>query len=305
MIQRDIGKDTQLNVRMFITMLLLGLVYAGFLYFLFTLGAGVYLMLVFAIVMVGIQFYFSDKMILASMHAKVVTEADQPKLHEVVTRLSLIAGIPKPKVAISEMQVPNAFAAGRSTSKTTVAVTTGLLSLLSDRELEAVLAHEITHVKNKDVVVMTIASFFSVVASTLMSFFFWMSLFGGMGGRGGRGGGAGNYIMIAYMATIVVWVVSLLLVSALSRYREYSADRGAAIITGNPNDLATALTRISGAVQRVPKNDLRKAEKMNAFFIIPAFGDGIAHLFASHPPVLKRIEKLQQIQQSMMGGWAS
>ena len=303
MIQRDIGSDTQLNIRMFITMLLLGLVYAGFLYFLFSLGAGVYLMLVFAIVMVGIQFYFSDKMVLASMHAKVVSESEAPELHEMVTRLSLTAGIQKPKVAISQMQVPNAFAAGRSTKKATVAVTTGLMSILSDRELEAVLAHEITHIKNKDVVVMTIASFFSVVASTLMSFFFWMSLFGGMGRS--RNSSAGNYIMIAYMATIVVWLISLLLVSALSRYREYSADRGAAIITGNPNDLATALTRISGTVQRIPKDDLRKAEKMNAFFIIPAIGDGMANLFASHPPVLKRIEKLQEIQQSMMGGWAS
>jgi heat shock protein HtpX len=303
MIQRDIGRDTQLNIRMFITMLLLGLVYAGFLYFLFSLGANVTVMLVFAIVLVGVQFYFSDKMVLASMRAKVVSEADQPKLHDMVTRLSLTAGVHKPKIAISEMQVPNAFAAGRSTNTATVAVTTGLMSILSDRELEAVLAHEITHIKNRDVVVMTIASFFSVVASTLMSFFFWMSLFGGMGRS--RNSGAGNYIMIAYMATIVVWLISLLLVSALSRYREYSADRGAAIITGNPNDLATALTRISGTVQRVPKDDLRKAEKMNAFFIIPAVGDGIVNLFASHPPVLKRIEKLQQIQQNMMGGWAS
>jgi heat shock protein HtpX len=303
MIQRDIGKDTQLSIRMFITVLLLGLVYAGFLYFLFSLGANMAIMLVFAIIIVGIQFYFSDKMILASMRAKVVSEAEQPKLHGIVTRLSLIAGIQKPKIAISEIQVPNAFAAGRSTTKATVAVTAGLLAVLNDRELEAVLAHEIIHIKNRDVVVMTIASFFSVVASTLMSFFFWMSLFGGMGRS--RNSSAGNYVMIAYMASIVVWLISLLLVSALSRYREYSADRGAAIITGNPNDLVTALTRISSTVQRVPKDDLRKVEKMNAFFIIPAVGDGIVKLFASHPPVLKRIEKLQQIQQDLMGGWSS
>lgn len=303
MVQRDIGRDTQLTIRMYITILLLGLVYAAFLFVLLSIGASVGMMLIFAIVLVGIQFYFSDKMILASMHAKIVSESDEPKLHRMVSNLSEIAGIRKPRVAVSQMDVPNAFAAGRSANKTTVAVTTGLLSILSDRELEAVLAHEITHVKNKDVAVMTIASFFSVVASTLMSFFFWMSLFGGMGRS--RSGGAGNYIMIAYFATIIVWLISLILVSALSRYREYSADRGAAIITGNPNDLATALTRISGTVQRIPKDDLRRAEKANAFFIIPAVGDGIANLFASHPPVLKRIEKLQQIQQSMMGGWPS
>ncbi len=297
MYQAQFGKDTQLTIRMTITILLLGLLYSAFILVLLSLGTSVVFVLAFAVVLVVVQFFFSNRMVLLSMRAKVVSPEEQPKLHKMVERLALNGGIRKPRIAVSQMDVPNAFATGRSTSSATVAVTTGLMKLLTDREMEAVLAHELTHIKNKDVVVMTFASFFSVVASTLMMMFFWMGLFGGFGGRG-RGGG-GGYIMMAYMVTLIVWLLSMLLVSALSRYREFSADRGAAIITGQPGDLISALTRIHGSIAKIPKNDLRRAEKMNAFFILPAVGDSLANLFSTHPAVTKRIERLQRMQQTM------
>jgi len=295
MMQPQFGRDTQLRVRMTITMFLLGVVYAAFILILFSLGTGVVLPLVLAAVLVIFQFFFSNRMILMSMRAKVVSPSEAPKLHDMVARLSTVAGVQKPKVAISSLGVPNAFATGRSASSATVAVTTGLMELLNDRELEAVLAHELTHIKNRDMVVMTIASFFSVVASTLMTLFFWMGLFGGFGGRGRHGGG--GVIMIAYLVTIAVWIISIILISALSRYREFSADRGSAMITGRPGDLISALTRIHGTIARVPQQDLRQAESMNAFFILPAVGGrSFASLFATHPPVARRIERLQQMQ---------
>ena len=297
MYQAQFGKDTQLTIRMTMTILLLGLLYSVFILVLLSLGTSVVFVLAFAVVLVVVQFFFSNRMVLLSMRAKVVSPEEQPKLHKMVERLALNGGIRKPRIAVSQMDVPNAFATGRSTSSATVAVTTGLMKLLNDREMEAVLAHELTHIKNKDVVVMTFASFFSVVASTLMMMFFWMGLFGGFGGRG-RGGG-GGYIMMAYMVTLIVWLLSMLLVSALSRYREFSADRGAAIITGQPGDLISALTRIHGSIAKIPKNDLRRAEKMNAFFILPAVGDSLANLFSTHPAVTKRIERLQRMQQTM------
>ncbi len=297
MYQAQFGKDTQLTIRMTITILLLGLLYSVFILVLLSLGTSVVFVLAFAVVLVVVQFFFSNRMVLLSMRAKVVSPDEQPKLHKMVERLALNGGIRKPRIAVSQMDVPNAFATGRSTSSATVAVTTGLMKLLNDREMEAVLAHELTHIKNKDVVVMTFASFFSVVASTLMMMFFWMGLFGGFGGRG-RGGG-GGYIMMAYMVTLIVWLLSMLLVSSLSRYREFSADRGAAIITGQPGDLISALTRIHGSIAKIPKNDLRRAEKMNAFFILPAVGDSLANLFSTHPKVTKRIERLQRMQQTM------
>jgi heat shock protein HtpX len=298
MMRRDIGKDTQLQVRMIITLFLLGLVYGSFIYALFSLGAAVPVILVFAIVLVGVQFMLSNRMVLLSMRAKVVSAEEEPKLHDMVERLAWTASLPKPRIALSRMAVPNAFATGRSAKSATVAVTTGLQELLTDREMEAVLAHEISHIKHRDMEVMTYASFFAVVASTLMSMFFWMGLFGGFSGRGSRQGG-GNIMMMAYMITIVVWLVSQLLLAALSRYREFAADRGAAILTGRPADLASALTRISGTIARVPKDDLRKAASMNAFFILPAIGGGLANLFATHPKVTKRIEQLRAIEAAM------
>ena len=293
---RSLRRDNQLRARMVFTMLLLGLVYGLFLWFLISV-AGVGVMLGVAVVLVLVQFFLSDKLVLTSMRAKVVTPEQAPELHATIDRLAMKAGIPKPKVAIADMSVPNAFATGRSQRHAAVAVTTGLLQVLNERELEGVLAHEISHIASRDVQVMTYASFLSVVASTLMSFFFWMGLFGGFGRSRGSGG---SYIMIAYIVTILVWVISQVLIAALSRYREYAADRGAAMLTNRPRDLANALQRISGSITGLPKNDLRRAESLNAFFIMPAIGDGFASLFSTHPPMARRIERLLDLERTTM-----
>ena len=293
---RSLRRDNQLRARMVFTMLLLGLVYGLFLWFLISV-AGVGVMLGFAVVLVLVQFFLSDKLVLTSMRAKVVTPEQAPELHATIDRLAMTAGIPKPKVAIADMSVPNAFATGRSQKHAAVAVTTGLLQVLNERELEGVLAHEISHIASRDVQVMTYASFLSVVASTLMSFFFWMGLFGGFGRSRSSGG---SYIMIAYIVTILVWVISQVLIAALSRYREYAADRGAAMLTNRPRDLANALQRISGSLTGLPQNDLRRAETLNAFFIMPAIGDGFASLFSTHPPMARRIERLLELERTTM-----
>ena len=282
MMRREIGKDTQLQVRMFITMFLLGMVYVAFIVALWRLGAGVSVIVVLAVVMAAVQFFLSDRMVLLATSSKLVSREQEPELHEVIERLAQAAGVPKPKIGVSSMPVPNAFAAGRSAKTAIVVVTARLRELLSEQELEAVLAHEMSHIKHRDVVVMTYASFFSVVASTLMHMFFWMGLFGGFSSRRGHGGGT-NVIMLAYVVTIVVWVLSQVLLAALSRYREFAADRGAAMLTGRPADLSAALTRISGSIRGIPQDDLRKAESMNAFYIMPAIGHSIASLF---PPTL-------------------
>lgn len=295
---RRAGRDNQLRARMLFTMLLLGLVYGLFLWFLISV-AGATVMLGFAVVLVLVQFFLSDKLVLTSMRAKVVTPEEAPELHAMVDRLAMTAGIPKPKVAVADMSVPNAFATGRSQKHAAVAVTTGLLRVLNERELEGVLAHEISHIASRDVQVMTYASFLSVVASTLMSLFFWSALFGGGFGRD-RNSGAGGYLMIAYVVTILVWVVSQVLIAALSRYREYAADRGAAMLTNRPRDLANALQRISGSLTGLPQNDLRRAETLNAFFIMPAIGDGFASLFSTHPPMARRIERLLELERTGM-----
>ena len=294
---RPLRRDNQLRARMLFTMLLLGLVYGLFLWFLVTV-VGATFMLTIAVVLVIVQFVMSDRLVLISMRAKVVTPEEAPKLHAIIDRLAMAARIPKPKVAISDMNVPNAFATGRSQKHAAVAVTTGLLTILSERELEGVLAHEMSHSASRDVQVMTYASFLSVVAATLMSLFFWSTLFGGM--HRSRDSGAGNYMMIAYIVTIIVWFVSQLLIAALSRYREYAADRGAAALTGRPRDLASALQRISGTMTGLPSNDLRRAESINAFFIMPAVSGGLASILSTHPPMARRVERLLELESTMM-----
>ncbi|MBM3941287.1 MAG: zinc metalloprotease HtpX [SAR202 cluster bacterium] len=294
-VRRDFGGEGQLRLRMAVTMLLLGVVYGFFLWAIFALtGGSMAWALVAVTVMVLIQFALSDRMILYSMRAKVVTPAEEPRLHAMVERLAVAAGIPKPRVAVSELDIPNAFAAGRSQKTAVVCATRRLMRILSERELEGVMAHELAHVKNRDAMVMTFASFFSVVASTLMSWFFWMGLFGGS--RRDSRDSSGSALMIAYLVTMVVWFVSQLLILALSRYREYAADRGAAATTGRPIDLASALLTLDATMRGVPKEDLRKAEAMNAFFIMPAIGDAMAEAFSSHPPIMKRVERLKAMQ---------
>lgn len=287
--ERDLG----LQGRMLFTMFLLAVVYLFFLAFLSYYGAPPVFMILFVGLFIGIQYFYSDKMVLWTTGAQLVSEAEAPQLHGMITRLCAIADLPKPQVAIVRTEVPNAFATGRSPDKAVVAVTTGILNKLSPAELEAVLAHELSHVKNRDMAVLTIASFLSTVAF----YFVRYSLYFNMGGDRRRDGGS---LLLVWLISIAVWIVSFLLIRALSRYREYSADRGSAIITGQPSDLASALMKISGLMDRVPNEDLRKMEGMNAFYIIPAIsGSSIMDLFSTHPSVEKRIAKLEKMQQEM------
>lgn len=277
---------------MLLTMFLLVLVYLAFLAILASQGAGMVTMLVFISGFMLLQYFFSDRLVLKSMGARVVTETEEPQLHQMVSRLCAMADLPKPRIAVVETAMPNAFATGRSPNNSVVAVTTGIRRQLSPAELEAVLAHELTHIKNRDVMVMTIASFLSTVAFFMVrnSLFF-----GGAGSGRGKGG-----IAVAFVVSAAVWIISSLLIRSLSRYREFAADRGAAVITGQPSSLASALMKISGVMPRIPKEDLRKAEGMNAFFIIPAVsGSSIMNLLSTHPPVEKRIAALERIGKGL------
>ncbi|MCK4937479.1 MAG: zinc metalloprotease HtpX [Methanosarcinales archaeon] len=289
---RKWNTDWGLQGRMVFTMFLLAAVYLLFLAFLSFQGAGMNVMILFIGGFMFIQYFMSDKLVLMSMGAKVVSESEEPKLHEMVTRLCVMADLPKPKVAVVNSPIPNAFATGRSPKKAVVAVTTGIMKTLKPAELEAVIAHELSHVKNRDVMVMTIASFLSTVAFFLVRYLLY---FGG----GNRDRGSGG-IMAVWLASIVVWVISLMLIRTLSRYREFSADRGAALITGAPSNLASALMKISGVMPRIPTDDLRKVEGMNAFFIIPALsGSSVMKLFSTHPSVEKRIAALEKLETEL------
>lgn len=304
--QRSYGRDRQLTFRMFFTMFMLALVFVAFLGLLFIAGIPPYLILGIAVVMALFQYYGSDKLVLMTTKAKVVTPEEEPKLHGMVERLAAMADIPKPKkIAVMETHVPNAFATGRNPKNAVVAVTRGLMSRLNDREIEAVLAHELTHVKNRDVAVLTWASIVVIMAGYMMQLMFWMSLFGGFGGGRSRGGGqAAMIMMMVWVGTMVVYFLSQVLIMTLSRYREFAADRGGSIITGAPMQLASALSKISNDMYRIPEKDMRQVEHANAFFIIPAIkGKGMSSLFSSHPAVEKRIERLKNMQREMERGF--
>lgn len=288
--ERDLG----LQGRMLFTMFLLAVVYLFFLAFLTYYGAPPVFIILFIGFSMAAQYFYSDKMVLWTTGAQIVSESEAPQLHGMITRLCAMADLPKPQVAIVKTSVPNAFATGRNQNHAVVAVTTGILDKLSPAELEAVLAHELSHVKNRDMAVMTIASFLSTVAFYFVRYSLY---FGNMGGDRRRDGGS---IIFVWLISIVVWVVSFLLIRALSRYREYAADRGSAIITGQPSTLASALMKISGVMDRVPRDDLRSVEGMNAFFTVPAIsGSSIMDLFSTHPSVEKRIARLEKMQQEM------
>ncbi|MCH7786664.1 MAG: zinc metalloprotease HtpX [Chloroflexi bacterium] len=304
--QRGYGRDSELTFRMFFTMFMLGLLYVAFIGLLFWAGIDPIFIGVIAVVMALFQYYGSDKLVLMTTGAKIVSPQEEPRLHATIERLAAMADMPKPKkIAIMETPVPNAFATGRNPKNSVIAVTRGLLSRLDEKEIEAVLAHELTHVKNRDVMVLTWASIIVIMAGYMMQMLFWMSLFGGIGGRDRRDGGNAAMIMIAvYVGTIAVYFLSQLLIMALSRYREFAADRGSAIITGAPLQLASALSKISNEMYRIPEKDLRKVEHANAFFIIPKLKDDkMASLFSSHPSVDKRIEKLRDMQREMESGF--
>jgi heat shock protein HtpX len=284
---------------MLATMFLLGLVYVVFGAVLLKVGVQLPILIVIAVALAGFQFFFADKIALASMGARIVDEQEAPELHDLIGRLAAQANLPKPKIAYVNTSIPNAFATGRDKNHAVVAVTSGLYNQLSPAELEAVLAHELTHIINRDMLVMTIATFFSMIASLIIQSAFWFG--GGFGGGYGRrrNDGEGAFA-IALLVSVVAYVVSFVLIRALSRYRELAADRGSALITGAPEHLATALQRISGTIARIPQQDLRRVEGANALFIVPALrADSLQSLFSTHPSLEARLEQLQRIQQQM------
>ena len=286
---------------MYFTMFLLGVLYALFALFLIGVGMDIIFVGVIVGVMVLFQYFMSDRLILWSSGAKLVTREQEPELHAMIGRLADRVGIPMPKVAIIDTSVPNAFATGRNPKNALVAVTTGIRQRLSDRELEAVLGHEIAHVTNRDMRVLAIANFLVTVTSFLMTMLFWNMLFGGMR-RSNRDSGGGA-IMLVYLVTIVVYFIGQLLVLALTRYREYGADHTGSEISGDPGGLASALEKITGSMARIPDQDLRRLQTANAFLIIPMAlkGEGSMNLFSTHPPVEERIRRLRELEMQMGG----
>jgi heat shock protein HtpX len=297
-----IETDHKLNVRMFITGLALVALYAIIVSVMLSLGVSLVLVIIIAAALIFCQYYFSDKIAMFSMHAHEVTPQQEPKLHEIVDRLCLLANMTKPRVGVSEMDMPNAFATGRSPSHAVICATRGLMQRLNDEELEAVLAHELSHVAHRDVAVMTIASGVGMLAGLVSR----IALFGAMFGGGGRGGRGGQNIVLLEMATmlisILIYIVAYLLTMALSRYRELAADRSGAILIGKPSVLASALVHITGDIGKIPRNDLRKSEGMNAFFFAPALAGGTAaNLFSSHPSLEVRLNQLSKLEKELNG----
>ncbi len=295
--RRAYGRDAGLTTRMLLTTGLLGLVYVVFAVILFeVLNAGLLLMVVIIGALAIAQYYTSDKIALRASGARIVERDEAPELHDMVERLCALADLPKPRLALIETDMPNAFATGRSPKHAAVAVTTGLSERLEPREVEGVLAHELAHIANRDVLVMTLASFFAMVAGLLTRF----GMYGGMfGGGRDRQGGAPVWLIVL-VVSIVTYALSFLLIRAISRYREYTADRGSALMTGAPEYLMSALQKITGDMARIPQRDLRDVQAMNAFFIVPTnIGQRARELFATHPPTEKRLERLAAIAREM------
>ena len=296
--QRTYGRDAGLSFRMFLTMFLLGALYVGFFVALvaFT-DIGIWFLVVIMGGLAFVQYYTSDKIALAASRAKVVERDEAPELHDMVERLCAMADLPKPRIAVVPTDVPNAFATGRNPKNSVVAVTEGLWYRLSKPEVEGVLAHELSHIGNRDVAIMTVSSFFAMVAALLMR----IGLFGGMFGGGGRDRGGGTPVwLIMFLVAMLTYVLSYVLILMISRYREYAADRGAAIITGAPENLMSALQRIAGQIQQIPQKDLREVQGLNAFFIVPTnLKSSFAEVFMTHPPLEKRLARLAAISRDM------
>lgn len=293
--------DRGLTSRMMLTMFLLGLVYVLFIAALIALRIP-WLLLMVVVVGFGLfQYFASDKIAMFSMNAREVSPEEAPDLHAVIDRLCAQADMPKPKVAVADTDVPNAFATGRSQKASVICVTTGLLRRVDLNELEGVLAHELSHVAHRDVAVMTIASFLGLLAGVVTRFGLQFGLFGG--GRG-RDNNAFLVFMLTVLVSAIVYAISFLLTRALSRYRELAADRAAALLTGRPSALASALQKISGDMARIPTRDLRKAEPLNAFFFAPAVSPGfsLSSLFSTHPPLERRLAQLADISQQLGRG---
>ena len=291
------GRDAGLSIRLLATSGLLGLLYVAFALVLFqVLNVGLVPMLLIVVAIAAFQYYTSDKLALLASGAKVVEREDAPELHDMVERLCALSDLPKPRVAVIDTDVPNAFATGRSPKRAVVAVTTGLWQRLDRREIEGVLAHELSHIANRDVLVMTLASFFAMLAGLLTRF----GLYGGMFGGGDRDRSGPPIWLIVFVVSIVTYFLSFILIRMISRYREYAADRGAALITGAPENLMSALQRIASQITMIPQRDLREVETMNAFFIVPtSVKSAAAELFSTHPPLEKRLARLAEISREM------
>ncbi len=290
------GKDTGLQLRMTLVMFLLGLLYVGFVVALLGSGVNGVTVAVIAGGLALVQLFGSDKLALRAMGARTTSPQEAPQLHAMIERLCVQADLPKPRIAVVNTRMPNAFALGRSPKSATVCATTGIMELLSPAELEGVMAHELTHVANRDVLVMTLASFFATIAAYIVQFGF---LFGG----GSMSDDDDNpSFLVLLLVSLVVYVVSFVLMQALSRYREFAADRGAALITGRPSALASALNKISSGMAQIPQRDLRATSELQAFYIFPAgTGKSIAGLFATHPPMDKRIAALARLESQLQG----
>jgi heat shock protein HtpX len=295
------GRDAGLSLRMLLTGSLLGLLYVLFALVLFyVLNAGLVFMLVIVGVIAFVQYFTSDKLALRASGAKVVGPDEAPQLHEMIERLSAMADLPKPRVAVIESDVPNAFATGRNQKHAAVAVTTGLWNRLEPKEVEGVLAHELSHVANRDVLVMTVASFFAMLAALLTRFGLYSGMFGGFGGGRDNNNNSVPVWLIVLLVSIVTYFLSQILILAISRYREYAADRGSALITGAPEYLMSALQKIASGITQIPQQDLREVEGMNAFFIVPTnWRSRAGQLFMTHPPLEKRLAALSQIARDM------
>ena len=297
--RRSYGRDAGLTFRIVLTSSLLGLLYVVFAVVLFNvLSVGLVPLIVIVVGIAFFQYFTSDKLALAASGAKVVERDEAPELHDMVERLCAMADLPKPRVAIIDTDVPNAFATGRSPKHAAVAVTRGLWQRLEPREVEGVLAHELSHIANRDVLIMTLASFFAMLAGLLTRFGLYGGLFGG-GGRG-RDNNTVPVWLIVLLVSVVTYFLSQILILAISRYREFTADRGSALITGAPEHLMSALQKIASDIFRIPERDLRQVESMNAFFIIPtSVKSGARTLFMTHPPLEKRLAALSEIAREM------
>ena len=301
--RRSFGRDRGLSLRMLFTSGLLGLLYVGFAVVLFSvLKVGLAPMLLIVIGIAFFQYFTSDKLALAASGAKIVSAEEAPELHAMVERLCAMADLPKPRIAVVDSDVPNAFATGRNPKHAAVAVTQGLWRRLEPQEIEGVLAHELSHIANRDVLVMTVASFFAMLAAMLTRFGLYAGMFGGFGG-GNRNNNNNNQVpvwLIVFLVSVVVYAISFILIRTISRYREYAADRGSAIITGAPENLMSALQKISSGITQIPQRDLREVQGMNAFFIIPTnWKTNMSEWMMDHPPLEKRLAALSEIAREM------
>jgi heat shock protein HtpX len=298
-INRRIPADHGLTVRIFITGLLMVLLYALVIGILFAVGLNLGVILVIAGVFLFCQYWFSDKIALFGMHGRIVTPEQEPELHGIIDRLCALADMKKPRVAIADVDMPNAFATGRNPSNAVVCATRGIMRRLDEPELEAVLAHELSHVAHRDVAIMTIASFLGVIAGLITRFTLYAGVFGGFGGGDNQSGQNAALVEIAVIVvSAVIYAISFLLTMALSRYRELAADRSGAILIGRPSLLASALVKVTGEMARIPTRDLRSAEHFNAFFFTPAIAKGtsLSTLFSTHPPLQKRLDQLAKLE---------